>query len=161
MKEPRIQILSEKKLVGKSISMSLSDNKTFELWQSFMPLKKDLKQIIGSNLYSMQIFDESLSFSDFNPQTMFVKWAAVEVAHFDFIPIGLESYILQGGLYAVFIHKGLASDFNKTFQHIFQYWLPQSEYKLDNRPHFELLGEKYINNSPNSEEEVWIPISFK
>ena len=158
MKEPRIQFLNEKKLVGKSIQMSLSDNKTFELWQSFMPLKKNLKQIAGSNLYSIQIFDESLSFSDFNPQTKFLKWAAVEVADFDFIPNGLESYILQNGLYAVFIHKGLASDFNKTFQHIFQHWLPQSEYKLDNRPHFELLGKKYINNSPDSEEEVWIPI---
>jgi len=27
--------------------------------------------------------------------------------------------------------------------------------------HFELLGEKYKNNHPDSEEEVWIPIKEK
>ncbi|TQE66329.1 GyrI-like domain-containing protein [Leptospira noguchii] len=42
--------------------------------------------------------------------------------------------------------------------HIFQEWLPNSGYKLEHRPHFELLGSKYKNNDPTSEEEVWIPI---
>ncbi|EPE83362.1 GyrI-like small molecule binding domain protein [Leptospira noguchii str. 1993005606] len=40
--------------------------------------------------------------------------------------------------------------------YIFQEWLPNSGYKL--KPHFELLGSKYKNNDPTSEEEVWIPI---
>ncbi len=62
------------------------------------------------------------------------------------------------GLYAVFIHKGDASTAPKTFEYIFGTWLPNSEYLLDNRPHFEILGEKYKNEDPNSEEEVWIPI---
>ncbi len=39
--------------------------------------------------------------------------------------------------------------------------LPNSEYELENRPHFEVLGEKYKNNDPNSEEEIWIPIKKK
>jgi AraC family transcriptional regulator len=29
------------------------------------------------------------------------------------------------------------------------------------RPHMELLGEKYRNNDPHSEEEIWIPIEPK
>lgn len=29
-------------------------------------------------------------------------------------------------------------------------WLPNSDYLLDDRPHFELLGDKYKNNDPNS-----------
>jgi AraC family transcriptional regulator len=29
---------------------------------------------------------------------------------------------------------------------------------LDDRPHFEVLGEKYKNNDPTSEKEIWIPI---
>ena len=33
-----------------------------------------------------------------------------------------------------------------------------SEYEFDNRPQFEILGEKYKNNAPDSEEEIWIPI---
>lgn len=40
-------------------------------------------------------------------------------------------------------------------------WLPASDYNLDNRPHFEVLGEKYKNNDPTSEEEIWIPIKLK
>jgi AraC family transcriptional regulator len=40
----------------------------------------------------------------------------------------------------------------------FSTWLPDSEYRLDVRPHFEVLGEKYKNDDPESEEEIWIPI---
>jgi AraC family transcriptional regulator len=36
-----------------------------------------------------------------------------------------------------------------------------SAYDLDNRPHFEILGEKYKNESPDSEEELWIPVKLK
>jgi len=32
---------------------------------------------------------------------------------------------------------------------------------LDNRPHFEVLGEKYKNGDPESEEEIWIPVKEK
>jgi AraC family transcriptional regulator len=39
--------------------------------------------------------------------------------------------------------------------------LPDSQYLLDKRPHFEILGKKYKHNHPNSQEEVWIPIKEK
>ena len=39
--------------------------------------------------------------------------------------------------------------------------MPASEYILDKRPHFEILGEKYKNDDPASEEEVWIPVRLK
>ena len=109
----------------------------------------------------MQIYDKSLDFKDFNQNTEFEKWAAIEVTDFNIIPNEMESYTLISGLYAVFVHKGPANEFQKTFQFIFGQWLPSSEYILDNRAHFELLGEKYKNNDPNSEEEVWIPIRQK
>ncbi|MGK2861531.1 MAG: GyrI-like domain-containing protein [Chitinophagaceae bacterium] len=47
------------------------------------------------------------------------------------------------------------------FSYIFNTWLPPSGYDLDNRPHFEILGEKYKNDDPLSEEEIWIPIKQK
>lgn len=73
----------------------------------------------------------------------------------------MNTFILRGGLYAVFIHKGDASKAAQTFQYIFGTWLPNSAYVLDDRPHFEILGEKYKRDSPDSEEEVWIPIKKK
>jgi AraC family transcriptional regulator len=68
---------------------------------------------------------------------------------------------LNEGLYAVFLYKGAASAAAPFYQYIFQTWFPNSEYLLDNRPHFEILGEKYKNNDPASEEEIWIPIKPK
>lgn len=50
---------------------------------------------------------------------------------------------------------------NRIFICIFSDWLPKSDYELDERPHFEILDEKYKNDDPNSEEEIWIPIRNK
>ena len=51
---PIIETLAEKKLIGKRIQMSLANNKTRELWQSFMPRRKEIQNNIGTDLYSMQ-----------------------------------------------------------------------------------------------------------
>ena len=72
----------------------------------------------------------------------------------------MEKFILPGGLYAVFDYKG-SSDASYIYQYIYGIWIPNSEYVLDARPHFEVLGEKYKNNDPTSEEEIWIPVKLK
>ena len=156
-----IRILPEKKLIGKRVKMSLANNKTFELWRSFMPRRKEIRNSLTTDLFSMQVYDESFDFKKFSPATPFEKWAAIEVADFNTIPAEMEAYTLTGGLYAVFLYKGSSSDFAKPFQYIFGTWLPNSDYTLDNREHFEILGEKYKNNDPASEEEIWIPVKKK
>lgn len=154
---PRIEIIPGKKLVGKHLKMSFADNKTVELWRNFMPRRKEIRNNLGDDLISMQVYPESFSF---NPNTEFEKWAVVEVSDFGTIPADMETFHLPGGLYAVFLHKGSSTD-NSTFRYIFVTWLPASDYILDNRPHFEVLGEKYKNQDPESEEEIWIPIKPK
>lgn len=161
MTEPRIEILSTKKLTGKSVEMSLAKNTTGHLWGSFMSQKSTITNSIGTDLYSIQIYSDVYYFKNFNSQTKFKKWAAIEVVDNENIPNGFDYLILDSGLYAVFTHKGLSSDFPKTIQFIFGEWLPNSCYELDDRPHFELLGKNYKNNDPSSEEEVWIPIIKK
>ena len=76
------------------------------------------------------------------------------------LPNGMDTLVLKGGLYAVFDHKGSGAD-TSIFQYIYGTWIPNSEYVLDERPHFEVLGENYKNNDPNSEEEIWIPVKKK
>ncbi|WP_273568806.1 GyrI-like domain-containing protein [Maribacter halichondriae] len=159
--KPRIETLPKKFLIGKSIRTSLTNNKTAELWQSFMVDRTAIKNNISTDLYSVQVYDKLEYFQNFNPQTEFTKWAAAEVNSIENIPNGFESFTLEGGLYAVFLHKGPANEFKRTFQFIFGQWLPNSEYVIDVRPHFEILGEKYKNDAPDSEEEVWIPIKKK
>jgi AraC family transcriptional regulator len=159
--EPRIVLLSEKKLIGKSLKMTLANDRTVKLWKSFMPHRKEIKNNLSSDLFDLQIYKESLDFKDFNEYTEFEKWAAIEVSDFSMIPEDMKAHILKAGLYAVFMHKGPASTVHATFQYIFLSWLPNSEYDLDKRDHFELLGKKYKNNEADSEEEVWIPIRRK
>jgi AraC family transcriptional regulator len=161
MLQPRIELLREKKLVGKRIRTTISDNKTVELWQRFMPKRKEIRNIVGTDLFSLQVYDKGLDFNDFTVDTEYEKWAAAEVSSFDLIPDGMEHFTLEGGQYAVFLYKGNPNDFSGTWLYIFRTWLPASDYVLDNRPHFEILGEKFKRNDPDSEEEVWIPVRLK
>lgn len=157
---PRIETIDEKKLVGLRLTMSFADYNVGKLWQAFMPRRKEIKNNLTSDLISMVIYKPN-HFADFKPTNEFERWAAVEVADFDNVPPEIETFVLPGGKYAVFLHKGDTKEFTKNFQYILSTWLPQSDYALDNRPHFEVLGDKYRNNDPNSEEEIWIPIIAK
>ncbi|HLP56247.1 MAG TPA: GyrI-like domain-containing protein [Fluviicola sp.] len=156
---PRIENLPEKKLIGKRLTMSLADNKTGELWQHFMPRRKEILNSITTDLISMQVYKPT-HFADFQPTNEFEKWATVEVTDFENVPTDMETVTLVGGLYAVFDYKGSSND-PSVFQYIFGTWLPGSAYVLDDRPHFEVLGDNYKNNDPDSEEEIWIPIQPK
>ena len=157
---PRMEVLIEKKLIGKRMSMSFADYKIPELWRAFMPLRKEIKHNVNNDLISLVQFAPD-HFENFDPKNVFERWAAVEVDHFDHVPNELETYILPAGLYAVFHYKGSSNDAANFFNEIYNVWLPNSNYVLDNRPHFEVLGEQYKNNDPASEEEIWIPITLK
>ncbi len=156
---PRIETTNEKKLVGKRLTMSFANYKVAELWQSFLPLRKDITNNLTNDLISLVIYKPT-HFTDFKPTNEFERWATVEVTDFDNVPNEMESFILPSGYYAVFDYKGSSAD-NSIFQYILGTWLPNSNYVLDDRPHFEVLGDKYKNNDPTSEEEIWIPIKSK
>ena len=140
------------------MKMSLSINMTRELWQQFMPRRSEVKNRITADFISMQNYREGWNFS---PTTIFEKWATVEVSSFDEVPPKMETYLLEGGDYAVFVHQGPASEAAKTMQYIFGQWLPESKYDLDNREHFEILPEGYNPIDPQAREEIWVPIKIK
>ncbi len=156
---PRIETLSEKKLIGNHLKMSLTNNKTSQLWEQFGPKIKTIENRTSIDKISMQVYNSGY-YDKFNPENEFEKWATVEVESFSNIPSGMESFTLPGGMYAVFDYKGSSSD-SSIFQYIFWEWLPSSPYGIDDRPHFEVLGKNYKNNDLNSEEEIWIPIIKK
>jgi AraC family transcriptional regulator len=139
--------------------MCFSDYKIGELWRTFSPRIKEITNNLTNDRISLVIYKPN-HFTDFKPTNEFERWAAVEVATFDNVPTEMETFILHGGLYAVFDYKGLNTD-NSIFQYILETWLPTSYYDLDNRPHLEVLGGKYKNNDLKSEEEIWIPIKTK
>lgn len=149
--------MPQKILVGKHLSMSMADNTTGQLWQSFMPVRNTISHKTGTDLFSLQLYPPDY-FLAFDPHTIFTKWAAAEVTDAVNIPEGMEVLWVEEGLYAVFPHTGMGTE---IFSFIFGEWLPRSDYTLANRPHFELLGEKYKQESTDSEEEIWIPVEPK
>lgn len=157
--QPNIQKTTRKRLIGISAEMSLVKDGTQKLWQEFMPKRGSILNRIGSDFLSLQIFPSDY-FKTFDPTIKFKKWACVEVEIQATIPEEMYCLELPKGLYAVFNHVGPSSD-KSIFQTIYSEWLPNSKYKLDDRPHFEVLGEKYSNNSEYSEEDIWIPIREK
>ena len=64
--KPRIETFPGKKLAGKRMKMSVEENRTAELWRSFMPERKNIRNSIGTDLYSVQLYDPGY-FDTYNP----------------------------------------------------------------------------------------------
>ena len=156
---PDLRVLPPMTIIGMHRSMSLSRNETAALWQQFMPLRYRIRSDSkpGNALISLQVYPDGFDFSFADADALFEKWAGVPASPDDAVPEGMASLSFEGGLYAVFHYKGLSTDAS-IFKFIFAEWLPSSGYAVDSRPHFEVLGEKYKNNHPDSEEEIWIPV---
>lgn len=157
---PRIELIDEKKLVGKRMTMSYANYSIGTLWSSFMPGRSSITNKLSGDLISLVIYSPT-HFADFKPTNQFERWATVEVRSFESVPQEMETYILPSGLYAVFHYVGSSTGISNFYQNIFNEWLPNSAYELDDRAHFEVLGDKYKNNDPLSEEDIWIPVKAK
>lgn len=137
--------------------ISFAQNTTPMLWKDFMPRRNEIGNAMGADLFSVCIYPTDF-FSSFDVTKKFEKWAAMAVHSLVEIPSGMEVLTLKEGLYLTFIYKGLEKDYPPVFMDILNNWLPKNGYQLDDRPFFEILGDKYKNNTPESEEEIWIPI---
>jgi AraC family transcriptional regulator len=157
--EPQIKSINTKSLVGLSKEMSIINDSSIDLFSNFAKHRKHI-DAVNSNVYEVMVYNKNY-FKKFNPSNMFVKWVTVEVLDPESVPNGMRVLTLKKGLYAVFNYIGMMKDFGSFMNYIFMEWLAQSNYLLDNRPHFQILGEKYKHNQPDSEEEVWIPIKTK
>jgi len=156
--EPEIRTCKETKLIGKRITTSFAHDKTVELWQRFAPRRKEIINSVNSDLYSVDVYHDTAFFRNFNPEKEFEKWAAVAVSDFDTLPHDMETMIIPEGQYAVFHYRGKPSESGETMQFIYGIWLPDSEYEMDDRPYFALMGEKYKGEGDDSEEDFWIPV---
>lgn len=154
--QPRFEQLEEKTLIGMSMEMSIQANATFKLFSTFMPRRKEIAHVKGTKVFDLRVYPPGY-FLDFKPDVFFTKWALVEVAQVEAIPSGMEAFALTAGQYAVFTHIGLSTD-NSPFLYIFTHWLPNADYVLDDRPHFEVLGEHSSAGDPLAEQEIWVPV---
>lgn len=154
----RIAEQADKPLLGMAARMSLAADTTADLWRRFMPRRKEIPNTSSDVFYSVQNFSGLNGFENFTPETEFEKWAAVEVTNSGPVPDGMQRFVLRGGHFAVFDHFGPPSEFANTLSFIFSEWLPQSEWQLDGREHFEILLPGWRADDPDAHEEVWIPL---
>ena len=151
---PRIIKCTERKVVGFLTKITKDEYfKIPQLWQKFMPRKKEINNINPKEFIAVQQFPKETTIENI---VDYIIWACVEVSHFKDIPEGMSSFVIPAGEYAVFLQKGM--DASKTYQSIMTEWLPTSGYTIDNRPHFQIMGEMYKNGSSDSEEDFYIPI---
>lgn len=155
----RFDTCQGKTLMGMKIKTTLGQNLTGKLWAGFMPRLNEIANRKGSDLFSVQLFPDNHAFGIYNPAADFEKWACAEVTDITQVPEGMETLAIPSGKYAVFLHKGNLAAAFATYQYIFAEWLPQSSMSIDTRPHFEIIGPKYRNDHPDSEEEIWIPVN--
>ncbi|GAB5558296.1 MAG: hypothetical protein SchgKO_25090 [Schleiferiaceae bacterium] len=139
--------------------MSVLNNLTGKLWGGFAPRIAEIQNRVSQDKISLQVYPSDY-FQNFNPNAEFTKWASVEVSEDSSVPEGLQLFEIPAGTYAIFDYVGSSAD-SSIFQYIYSQWIPNSKYQLDDRPHFEVLGSKYKNNDPTSEEEIWIPVVEK
>ena len=154
---PKVIECESRILVGASARNTLINDRTRDLWQSFMPKRNELS-LISPNLYAVQVYDEIPDFTEVDPAAGFTIWAAVEASDRHPLPAGLDLLEIAAGTYVVFTHRGHVRDFFQTLNTIFHHWLPRSPYVLDHRPHVTVMGEKYQPTSDDSEETIWIPV---
>jgi AraC family transcriptional regulator len=156
---PDIVQIPSMKFIGLRKTMCLSEYTVGSLWKAFMPMRQAVTNPRSDLLWAFTCYPEHY-FDHVDFDCEFEKWAAVEVFDHYQHPEEMEPLVLQAGLYAVFHYIGSSAD-KTIFEKIYGEWLPQSPYQLDHRPHVEVLGSKYKNNDPHSEEEIWIPIQLK
>ncbi len=159
MEEPKILETGVKILVGMRITTTLLEGRESELWRSFRSRASEIPERNGTDFFSVKVYGADYSFSRFDLNAKFDKWAAVEVASLAEVNEDFDQLVIPVGRYAVFIHHGTPAMAAITFGHIFESWLPNSDFEVDHRPHFEVLGEKWSPFDPEAEEEVWVPVT--
>ncbi len=156
---PEIKDIEPITLVGVCVKTTLATDNPVSYWRPFKMQLGEIESALTEQFYSVSIMD--MVRGPFTPQTEFEKWAAVEVKEVKDFPTDMQVLVIPKGKYAVFTHRGLASNYPITARYIYGEWIPNSEYEIDNRPHFMVMHKDYRPNDENATELVYIPIKIK
>ena len=84
--------------------------------------------------------------------------AGFPVSKVEDVPEGFVVRHVPEYTYAVFAHKGDLPSLSKTYEYIYETWLPQSGYKLAEKLDFEYYNEDFKDFAPDSVFYIHIPI---
>jgi predicted transcriptional regulator YdeE/DNA-binding transcriptional MerR regulator len=84
--------------------------------------------------------------------------AAAEIARPENAPSGMQVWRVPAGRYAVFKHTGALETLGKTYEYIYNVWMPKSGFRRANRPDLEVYNQDFKDFQPDSVLYLYVPI---
>lgn len=152
--QPRIVTLDAFLVVGLRIRTTPMAPEISQLWQQFAPRIDEVAHPAEpyTSYGVMHNFDAASQQFDY--------MAGVSVTLADStLPSGMVAWSIPASNYAVFMSS--LSSLGETFGHIFEHWLPGSDYEQADAPYFERYGEDFDPADPQSPVEIFLPVRRK
>ena len=154
--EPKIITKPPFTIVGLRYFGKNENNEIPELWTQFNQRMEELgglKNETGEAAIGLCITpdDEPL-------EGAFEYVAGLPVTEVEEVPEDFVVRHVPEQTYAVFAHKGDMAGLSKTYEYIYETWLPQSDYELAQKMDFEYYDEDFKNFAPDSVFYIYIPI---
>ncbi|TCS93839.1 effector binding domain-containing protein [Hazenella coriacea] len=148
--KPRIVTLEEFTVVGMEYSSITSEGTIGELWDRFIPHEDEIKNRVNPQV--------SYGVCHFLGDDEFAYVAGFE-APADDLPPGMISKQIPTQKYAVFTHVGSVDQISKTFEKVFEFWLPQNQLEPVRGIDLEVYDERFLGPfHEQSEVDLYIPI---
>lgn len=119
-------------------------------WQRFLPSFGHIPGQVGNVAYGVR--------SNFDDQGNFDYLCAVEVPDFARLPKDMGRLRIPEQRYAVFSHRDHVSTIRRTWNTIWNEWLPKSGHEHLDAPDFERYGENFDSRTGTGDIEIWIPL---
>ncbi len=157
---PEYVEMDEITVVGLSSLISMKCNVIHQLWERFATREKEIKNIAIHGVALEVSFDyETVATEGEAEDWLFFDLVGLPVNSTADIPEGMTYKVIPAHMYAKFVHTGPISTIMKTYNYIWEEWLPNSEYEYD----YEACGvewydERFKLEEEDSEFDIYIPI---
>ncbi|MCK5051870.1 MAG: AraC family transcriptional regulator [Candidatus Cloacimonetes bacterium] len=147
------------KVVGMKIHTSIKENLIPQLWNDFITRMDELDKVAVPDCSLGICLNETGTV--FREDSMFYYMVCKVVKDDSIIPSGMEYREISSQLVAVFTHLGSLDTLSKTYNYIYDKWLPESEYKLFTADEIEWYDSRFKFGEKDSQMDIHIPIIKK
>lgn len=139
-------------VVGMRYQGKNANNEIAQLWQQFNPRAHEIKHILPDAALGLCIMAEGL------PEGEFEYIAGYAVKQIDQLPEGMVVRIVPAYTYAVFAHRGSFVGLRKTYQNLYQVWLPEIGLKPIDRLDMEVYTDEFKDFAEDSVFYIYVPV---
>jgi len=155
LQEPRVEKREAFLVAGVSVENTMEQEAMMGVWMKFLEIAEKIPTAIGDVYYGVNYVTAGY---DPMKETGYGYMAATEIKSEEGLPEGLTVRKVPASMYLVFIHKGPVQEMMKTFQYIYEEYMPKAKYKALTSDTLEVYGEDFKEDSPDSMIEIWIPV---